>query len=192
MRARIVATAHSHFRRLGYDKTSVADVAAELGVNPSYIYKFFASKLAISEAVCADVLQEIDTALDALARDSAPAALRIERLYVVLLKQSVGLFFSERRLHDLVSAAMENRWASVEQHKLAIREAAARIIKDGVANGEFDAGLNIEEAITAVWSSLFAFGHPAVLESTLHYDLDAHARAAAAMTLRALARPGPK
>jgi AcrR family transcriptional regulator len=185
MRARIVDVAQSRFRREGFAKTSVADIAGELGVTPAYIYKFFASKLAICEAVCSKVVGVVGESMEQVVRQQAPASARLEQLYTVLLKQNLGMHFAERRLYDMVLVAMENRWESIERHKLAIRAAAARLIADGVAAGEFDPALDQEEATMAVWLSLFAFAHPAVLESIQH-DFEAHARAAAALSLRAL------
>ena len=46
-RARIIETAEALFRRLGFAKTAVADIAAELGMSPANVYRFFASKNAM-------------------------------------------------------------------------------------------------------------------------------------------------
>ena len=35
VRARILEVAEEHFRRIGYHKTSVADIASELGMSPA-------------------------------------------------------------------------------------------------------------------------------------------------------------
>jgi AcrR family transcriptional regulator len=51
-RARIMETAEALFRRLGFAKTAVADIAAELKMSPANVYRFFASKNAIVEAIC--------------------------------------------------------------------------------------------------------------------------------------------
>jgi len=40
-RARILKVAEEHFRRIGYHKTSVADIASELGMSPANVYRFF-------------------------------------------------------------------------------------------------------------------------------------------------------
>jgi AcrR family transcriptional regulator len=42
-RARILEAAEKQFRRVGYHRTSVADIAAELGMSPANIYRFFPS-----------------------------------------------------------------------------------------------------------------------------------------------------
>jgi DNA-binding NarL/FixJ family response regulator len=43
-------TAERLFRQFGYQKTTVADIAAALGMSPANIYRFFASKAAIKDA----------------------------------------------------------------------------------------------------------------------------------------------
>ena len=50
-RCRIVDTAERLFRQFGYLKTTVGDIAAGLGMSSANIYRFFASKAAITEAV---------------------------------------------------------------------------------------------------------------------------------------------
>jgi AcrR family transcriptional regulator len=47
MRERILVVAEEHFRRVGYGKTAVADIAGALGMSPANIYRFFSSKSAI-------------------------------------------------------------------------------------------------------------------------------------------------
>ena len=51
-RARILEVAEEHYRRIGYHKTSVADIASELGMSPANVYRFFPSKGAINESIC--------------------------------------------------------------------------------------------------------------------------------------------
>lgn len=40
-RERILDVAEEHFRRIGYQKTSVADIASCLGMSSANIYRFF-------------------------------------------------------------------------------------------------------------------------------------------------------
>ena len=71
-RARIIETAEALFRRLGFAKTAVADIAAELGMSPANVYRFFPSKNAIVEAICQRCLSELDSKAWAVARSRAP------------------------------------------------------------------------------------------------------------------------
>ena len=75
-RARIMETAEALFRRLGFAKTAVADIAAELGMSPANVYRFFPSKNAIVEAICQRCLSELEDKAWAVARSRGPAAER--------------------------------------------------------------------------------------------------------------------
>ena len=79
-RARIMDTAEALFRRLGYAKTAVADIAAELKMSPANVYRFFSSKNAIVEAICQRCLSELEDRAWTIARSRGSVAERIERL----------------------------------------------------------------------------------------------------------------
>ena len=79
-RALILETAEALFRRLGFAKTTVADIATDLGMSPANIYRFFPSKNAIVDAICQRCLSEVEEKAWAVARSKAPAGQRIERL----------------------------------------------------------------------------------------------------------------
>ena len=78
-RARIMEAAEALFRRLGYAKTAVVDIAAELGMSPANIYRFFPSKNAIVEAICQRCLTEVEEKAWAAARSCPPRKRRCSR-----------------------------------------------------------------------------------------------------------------
>src|SRR5919106_315623 len=59
VRDQIVKAAHECFAHYGYAKTTVADLAREIGFSKAYIYRFFESKQAIGEAICSDCLDRL-------------------------------------------------------------------------------------------------------------------------------------
>ena len=71
---RIVATAERFFREIGYQKTTVADIAKALKMSPANIYRFFESKKAINEAVAERLMREVEAAVAAIAAEDGPAA----------------------------------------------------------------------------------------------------------------------
>ena len=56
----IVEVAERLFRQIGFQKTMVADIARELHMSPANVYRFFAAKSEINEAVCMDLLGKIE------------------------------------------------------------------------------------------------------------------------------------
>jgi AcrR family transcriptional regulator len=189
VRQRILAASENRFRHYGFGKTTVADIASDVGISTAYVYKFFASKLAICEAILGETLERIGQALDAVVATEAPAAERLRLLYIVLLEKSQELYFSERRLHDMIRAGMDQRWQAVEHHKERMRNAARAIVEDGRRNGEFETRTPLGDVADAIWISMVPFAHPQVLEHLSEtVDLKRHARHMADLALRGLAR----
>src|SRR5687768_3012147 len=115
-RARIIETAEALFRRLGYAKTAVADIAGELGMSPANVYRFFASKNAIVEAICQRCLNEVHEKAWAVARGRGPAGDRLERLFLEILDYHRTNLISDKRVNDIVLVAMENNWDAIHAH----------------------------------------------------------------------------
>uniref|UniRef100_UPI0005B2A79B TetR/AcrR family transcriptional regulator n=1 Tax=Methylobacterium sp. B34 TaxID=95563 RepID=UPI0005B2A79B len=62
-RSRILATAGTYFREIGYQKTTVADIARTLKMSPANVYRFFESKKAINEAVLERLIGESEAVI---------------------------------------------------------------------------------------------------------------------------------
>src|SRR5882757_298163 len=101
-RARIMDAAEALFRRLGYGKTAVADIAAELKMSPANVYRFFPSKNAIIEAICQRCLGELEEKAWAAARSRGSAAERIERLVLETLAYHKDNHLTDQRVNDMV------------------------------------------------------------------------------------------
>jgi len=76
-RARITAAAVRVFAEKGYHATPVADVAAEAGVSPAYVFRLFPGKIGVFVAAVADTYTRVAEALaeaGASSADTDPAA----------------------------------------------------------------------------------------------------------------------
>ena len=137
-RARIVGAAEALFRRLGYAKTAVADIAAELKMSPANVYRFFPSKTAIVEAICQRCLAELEDKAWAVARSRGTAAERLERLELEILAYHRDNLLEDQRVNDMVLAAIEHSWQAIRAHKEAMRMVMEAILREGIAAGEFE------------------------------------------------------
>lgn len=186
---KILHATEARFRHYGYNKTTVADIAGDLGISTAYVYKFFASKHAICEAMTDSMLGRIGAELEAVVTAELPAAERLRNLYKTILSQSVDLYFHERKLHDLIRVALDVHYAAVERYKDKMRECVRTIIEAGRAQGEFEVRTPLSDVVDAVWISLVPFAHPGVLENLINdLNMERHARNMADLALRALAR----
>ena len=66
-RCRILETAERFFREIGYQKTTVADIAKTLRMSPANVYRFFDSKKAINEAVVERLIGEVEALISTIA-----------------------------------------------------------------------------------------------------------------------------
>ncbi len=186
-RARIMDTAEALFRRLGFAKTAVADIASELKMSPANVYRFFSSKNAIIEAICQRCLAELEDRAWAVVRSRGSAAERIERLVLEILSYHKENLLTEQRVNDMVLAAIELSWGAIRAHKEHMRMVFESILREGVEAGEFEP-INSRETSRLLMISLVHFCHPVLVAQYLQdqEDLEADARAAVRFLLRAI------
>jgi AcrR family transcriptional regulator len=186
-RARIMETAEALFRRLGYAKTAVADIAAELGMSPANVYRFFPSKNAIVEAICQRCLAEVEAKAWAVARAKGPAGPRLERLILEILAYHKENLVTEQRVNELVVAAIEHSWETIRAHKNAMRNVVELVLRDGIDAGDFEP-VDPRETAELIMRSLVPFTNPLVVGQCLEEgdDLEAQARASVRFLLRAI------
>ncbi|WP_203074444.1 TetR/AcrR family transcriptional regulator [Falsiroseomonas ponticola] len=161
-RRRIEDTAEALFRSMGYQKTAVADIARELGMSPANIYRFYASKSAINEAIASRMLTGVEGDIWTIARGRDAASERLRLLLRTLHQRHMALFFSERRLHDMVTAAMNEHWGVVERFIHSIQTAIRHVLMDGLASGEFG-GIDAEATAQSIKQATLAFTHPGLI-----------------------------
>jgi AcrR family transcriptional regulator len=186
-RARIMETAEALFRRLGFAKTTVADIASELGMSPANVYRFFPSKNAIVQAICQRCLAELEAKIWAVARSRGPAAERLERLVLEALAYHKENLLEEQRVSDLVKFAMEESWQAIMAHKEVHRTVIELILRDGIEAGDFEAA-DPRETSMIVQQALVGFCHPLLLEQGLQegHNLESDARAVIRLLLRGI------
>jgi AcrR family transcriptional regulator len=97
--------AEEQFRRVGYHRTSVADIAAELGMSPANIYRFFPSRDAINESICGHVVNEVADIACTIARTNAPAMEKLDQLMTAVHHHNKMMLVKARPMHELISRA---------------------------------------------------------------------------------------
>ncbi len=137
MRERIIAVAEEHFRRIGYAKTAVADIAAAMGMSPANVYRFFPSKSAINNAICTKIMVEVDRLMSGIAhRDLSPVE-KLQAFFRELHRYYKATLTNEHRLHDMVEVAMAENWPAIDAHCECMIGSLTKIIAEGVETGVF-------------------------------------------------------
>jgi AcrR family transcriptional regulator len=185
VRDQIVAAATEHFRLYGYEKTTVSDLAKAIGFSKAYIYKFFESKQAIGELICANCLHQVETdvraAIDAV--DRPPEKLR--RMFKAVVESSLRLFFENRKLYDIAASAATEQWEAVRAFEERIQAMLQDILRQGRETEEFERKTPLDETATAIYLVMRPYLNPLLLQYSFDYTDEAPARLSS-LVLRSL------
>lgn len=173
VRDQIVAAATEHFSHYGYEKTTVSDLARAIGFSKAYIYKFFASKQSIGEAICHTCLRGIELQIEATiaSTDSAPEQLR--RMFRVAVEASVALFNQDRKLYEIAVAAASEGWPTAVAYEARVRGQLQKILERGRVAGDFERKTPLDEAAQAIYLVMRPYLNPLLLRQSLQYSEDA-------------------
>src|SRR5690348_5909742 len=106
-RERILVTAERLFREIGYQKTTVADIAKTLRMSPANVYRFFDSKKSINAGVARRLMGEVEDASQGIAQTRGNATTRLRELLTTIHRMNAERYVGEAKLHDMVAIAME-------------------------------------------------------------------------------------
>jgi AcrR family transcriptional regulator len=158
----IVEAAERLFRQVGFQKTTVADIARELRMSPANVYRFFGAKSEINAAVCMDLLGKIEAEAEKIAASRGTAAQRMRNLVASVEKAHSKLYMSDRKLHELIAAAITENWTIMREHNHRMIGLLEQIIASGMAAGEFRPGV-AALAARLVNTACIRFCHPRLM-----------------------------
>src|SRR4051794_11792935 len=161
-RERILVVAERLFRQIGYQKTTVADIAKELRMSPANVYRFFDSKKAIHEGVARGLMGEVELEAQRIAQTHGPAATRLRELMTTVHRMNSERYVSENKLHEMVEIAMEEDWDVCVTHMEQITGTIGSVIAEGAASGEFEVA-DLQVAALCACTGMMRFFHPQMI-----------------------------
>jgi AcrR family transcriptional regulator len=159
VRERILITAERLFREIGYQKTTVADIAKTLRMSPANVYRFFDSKKSITAGVARRLMGGVEQALQAIAKRPDDAVERLRELLQTVHRMNSDRYAGDSKMHEMVAVAMEENWDVCLAHIEYIIGVTAEVIADGVASGEFHVA-DIRVAALSTLTAMLRFIHP--------------------------------
>jgi len=159
VRERILGTAERLFREIGYQKTTVADIAKTLRMSPANVYRFFDSKKSITAGVARRLMGDVEQALQVIVRKPDGATARLRELFETMHRMNRERYAGDSKMHEMVAVAMEENWDVCQKHIDCLIGVTAEVIGDGVASGEFYTP-DIGGAALCVLTAMLRFIHP--------------------------------
>ena len=158
-----------HFRRYGFEKTTVSDLAKAIGFSKAYIYKFFDSKQAIGEAICSQTLRALVAAVEEAVGGANTSSEKFRRMFKALTSTGVSLFFNDRKLYDIAAFSASERWHSAQVYEAQIKDFIVDIVRQGREAGEFERKTPLDETVEAIDLALRPFVNPLLLQHNLDF-----------------------
>lgn len=159
-RDRVLDAAEDTLRRFGPGKTTVVDVARALGVSHGTVYRHFASKADLLDAVLERWLSRMNPPLAAIAEEDGPAADRLRRWLLTLMGFKQDKARNDPDLFAAYGQVSADAHAVIVEHVGELTGFIARIVADGMKRGEF-VPADAAEVARGVWTATTWFHHPA-------------------------------
>lgn len=161
----ILDAAERLYGEIGFEKTTMGDVARALSMSPANLYRSFASRRAIDEAVGERRLRRIEDAAWAAARRAAndPTAAFRELAYATS-RETVEVLFKNGRMSQLCLVASREQWTIVRDYQVGLHGAVRHVLAEGVRLGQFRDDLDIETTASAILDAMTRVWQPVVVE----------------------------
>jgi len=161
-RDRILEVAERLFRQIGYQKTTVGDIAKELRMSPANVYRFFESKKAIHQAVARSLMGEVELEAQRIVARPGPVLDRFRELLTTIHRMNTERYVGDNKLHEMVEIAMQEDWDVCVNHMECVAGMVGQMIAQGVATGEFEAP-DLQVAALCSCTAMMRFFHPQMI-----------------------------
>jgi AcrR family transcriptional regulator len=171
-RERILETAEQVLRRFGPSKTTVVDVARALGVSHGSVYRHFASKAELRDAVTEQWLKRTSDPLKAVVTSKGPPEEKLRRWFDALLASKRSKVQTDPEMFSVARLIFAEAREVVAAHVATLQGQIEAIVAEGMASGDFRKG-DPATVSKALFDATVRFHDPAHSQEWGGPDVDA-------------------
>ena len=140
-RERILHAAMNRIKHYGYGKTTMAEIAADCGMSPGNIYRFFEAKIDIAEAMARRHYseQQAESAAIARRRDMAPDV-RLREIFIRRMRDNYLLVEENAKILEVARVLNTERPIFSNEQLAHERVILAALLEEGADQGVFVVG----------------------------------------------------
>jgi AcrR family transcriptional regulator len=157
--SRLLAIAADHLKQFGPKQVTVVSIADAAGMTHANVYRYFASKAALIDAVAGQWLRRMEAIIADIADSPDPADDKLERLIQAWARTHRELLKEDRHLFDVYCSATETSRALVRKHRSRMRGLIERVLDEGIVTGKFDPR-DRERALHFISDAVYRFINP--------------------------------
>jgi AcrR family transcriptional regulator len=159
-RKQILMAAVERILHYGYSKTTMAEIARDCNMSAGNIYRFFASKLDIAEAMAQKFNEESWLTFAEIVARKDTAANRLRELFHYDLARTYSAIEDEAKILEVAEVLGKERALYMNDKLAKERVFLVQILNEGVAAGEFRPLANPDETAEMWQSALMKFRFP--------------------------------
>jgi AcrR family transcriptional regulator len=138
VRQQILEAARKRFSHFGYAKTTMAEVAADCGMSPGNLYRFFAGKLDIAEAIAsADYQLYLKDMRKLLVAPGKSAGERLRDYFFEEMRHSYHMLEENPRIEEVAGVIVRERPQYADWMRASARKLLVELFDEAERSGEF-------------------------------------------------------
>ena len=159
-REQILQAAMDRFKHYGYGKTTMAEIARDCGMSAGNIYRFFASKIDIAEAMARKLNMDINAQNAALARGKGSAIEKMRRFHHTALTTTFNKLDNDAKVLEIAEVLSHERPTFANEEMAQERVYLVQILEQGIADGDFAPMQNPNFIAEMMQSATMKFRYP--------------------------------
>ncbi|MEL7042441.1 MAG: TetR/AcrR family transcriptional regulator [Pseudomonadota bacterium] len=136
-REQILQAAMERIMHYGYAKTTMAEIARDCGMSAGNIYRFFASKIDIAEAMARKLNMEINTKNAALVRSEGSAVEKLRLFHRNALIKTYEKLDRDAKVLEIAEVLAHERPMFANEELAQERVYLVQLLEQGIAQGVF-------------------------------------------------------
>ncbi len=138
-RKEILTAARERFSHYGYSKTTMSEIAKDCEMSAGNIYRFFASKLDIAEAMAVDFNNEAQEKFRKISNMELSAPDRLFEIFSYALEDTYKKIDAEAKILEIAEILRRERPEFFNSQLAEERVHIVKILTDGIESGAFRA-----------------------------------------------------
>ena len=138
IKAAILAAAQERFRKFGYGKTTMAEIAEDVNMSAANLYRYFHNKQDIAAECTGQCMADLDTELEKVV--NLPNLDSTQRLHLYVqttMRHYYEMMHDVPRLHELIENITSNYPQLIHEKNKKNEGQIASILKQGIDEGAF-------------------------------------------------------
>ena len=156
---RLLAIAADQLKEFGPKHITVVGIADAAGMTHANVYRYFANKAALIDAVAGQWLRRMEGTIADIADSPDPADDKLERLIQAWARIHRDLLKADRHLFDVYCTATETARPLIRKHRSRMRLLIERVLDEGIVTGKFDPR-DREKAHAFISDAVYRFINP--------------------------------